>query len=405
MQRIKIFGGRITWNQWRTAAQLADKYCSGTALHITTRQDIEFHNLSAQAIPVVHQALSDAGLTTHGACGDAVRNITVCSGCRYAPNSAFVLPVAELVQKYLNDAAYDSLPRKFKISFSGCLCACAKPWISCLGFIAKHNDLFNVIGAGSLGAKPALGIELYKSLPVKDVPPLCIAAVEFFNEHGDHDNRHKARFRHVREKLGDATFRIELDKRFQQVKLRHTWPDVPAEEKDVNKKLLWRFQLPNGNMEPRLALELADAAEPQKTELRINLEHGLEIYGCKVFQLPAPLAVLRDNPIIVACPGCSTCPKALLDTWDTADKIRHALAGKQLAEKRICISGCPNNCAHSVVADIGLIGLVRKQGQQSVQCCRLYTGGGNGTDNRLALPGDIITAEKVPERLIKLTGK
>ncbi|MHC4754053.1 MAG: hypothetical protein ACYTBP_02820 [Planctomycetota bacterium] len=108
---------------------------------------------------------------------------------------------------------------------------------------------------------------------------------------------------------------------------------------------------------------------------------------------------------MVACPGCSTCSKALIDTWQTADRIRNALAGKKLPEKRIYISGCPNNCAHSVVADIGLVGMIRKQDQKTTQCCRLYTGGGNGTNNKLAAPSDIISAEKVPDRLKELLKK
>ena len=33
--------------QWRTVAQLAAIYTPQTPLHLTTRQDIEFHNVSA----------------------------------------------------------------------------------------------------------------------------------------------------------------------------------------------------------------------------------------------------------------------------------------------------------------------------------------------------------------------
>lgn len=41
-------------------------------------------------------------------------------------------------------------------------------------------------------------------------------------------------------------------------------------------------------------------------------------------------------------------------------------------------SGCPNNCAHAAVADIGLTGTKKKVDGERVQCFRLLAGGGLG---------------------------
>ncbi|HSV27203.1 MAG TPA: hypothetical protein VLH60_04850, partial [Sedimentisphaerales bacterium] len=81
MQRVKVLGGRITWHQWRTVARLAALYTPGTPLHLTTRQNIEFHNVAAADLPAIQRQLGDAGLSMLGAGGDSVRNITVCTGC------------------------------------------------------------------------------------------------------------------------------------------------------------------------------------------------------------------------------------------------------------------------------------------------------------------------------------
>ena len=398
MQRIRILGGRIGWHQWRKVAELAGFY---SPLHITTRQDIELHNIPGPDICSLQKGIREVGLSTQGACGDTVRNITVCPGCPFSSNAGGVLAVAEFLHKTLMARAFD-LPRKFKISFSGCLSACAKPWVNDLGFVLQRDGNFTVISAGSLGPKPGLGIELYKDLAARDVAPLCIAALEFFEKTGDRQNRHRARLRHVREKLGDEQFKTELGAVFERVRTSQAWPDITLAAPNRNIRLLWRLQLPNGNITSDEAIQLADAAQPQNAELRINLEHGLELYGSQTFPLPDNLATLENLPVIIACPGSSSCARAITDTWSVADAIRQRIAHIRRPNLRICISGCPNSCAHSAVADIGLIGLRRNRDGGSHECFRLLTGGHNAVDNKQASAGDVFFAEDVPAAIERL---
>ncbi|MHC4739408.1 MAG: hypothetical protein ACYS9Y_10945 [Planctomycetota bacterium] len=398
MQRVKIFEGRINWLQWRRIAKIASVYTSGTALHITTRQSIELHNIASEDVATVQRDLAEVGLSVFGAGGDSVRNITVCSGCQFDPNASDVFGLAKFVRQYLEQKPMIfNLPRKFKISFSGCRLACAKPWINDLGFIAQRDGFFTVIGAGSLGAKPALGIELYKNLPTKDVLALCISAIEFFKDHGDRKNRHRARFRHVREKLGDNAFRTELDVRFNRLRLCRSWSDFLPAKSNRNIKLLWHLQLPNGNIVPKDAVELADIAEPEEALLRINLEHALELYGTKTFQLPEHLALLEKNPVIVSCPGSSTCNRAIADSWALADRIRNILVKQGRPKTHINISACPNSCAHSTISEIGLVGMRSKQNGRCGECYRLYKAGGGGKSNSLAQKSEILSVKGAPK--------
>jgi Sulfite reductase, beta subunit (hemoprotein) len=225
---------------------------------------------------------------------------------------------------------------------------------------------------------------------------MCVAALEFFEQTGDRENRHRARLRHVREKFGDERFKTELCAVFERVKSSQTWPDVALAEPNRNIKLLWRLQLPNGNISSEDALYLADAAQPTGAELRINLEHGLELYGSQTFRLPDNLATLENLPIITACPGLSSCSRALTDTWSIAEAIRKRIVNRNQPNLHINISGCPNCCAHSAVADIGLIGMRRNRDGQSAECYRILTGGHNGIDGCLAKGDDVIFAEDVP---------
>jgi sulfite reductase beta subunit-like hemoprotein len=406
MQRIKILGGRISWPQWRQVAHLAERYSAGFTLHITTRQDIELHNIIEKNLAVVQQGLAGVGLTTVGACGDTARNITVCTACDFCPDGLDVLPIAHLVRNHLEQhPAIFSLPRKFKISFSGCQKSCAKPYVNDLAFVAQPDGLFTVIGAGSLGPRPSLGIRLYKDLSSSDILPLCVASVEFFTQYGDRDNRHRARLRHVREKFGDQTFKTMLDERLNHVRTRQQWPQPSPAQGRQNANLLHRLQLPGGNITCRQAVDIADAAEPEGAALRINLEHGIELYGGQSFHLPHGLSALADGPTVVACPGSAACSKGLCDCRLVAERIRKVLLDCNLTDVRINISGCPNNCARSAVADIGLVGILRKENGQSAQHYRLLVGGGNGISDKLAQEISVLHTENVPDAIRTLLKK
>ena len=106
MQRIPLLAGRIGWNQCGAPSR---NWPSDTRtlspLHITTRQDIELHNLPEASVPKVYQELLSAGISTFGACGDSIRNITVNPACQFDPQDFDLLPLARLVKDYLQEWA------------------------------------------------------------------------------------------------------------------------------------------------------------------------------------------------------------------------------------------------------------------------------------------------------------
>ena len=95
------------------------------------------------------------------------------------------------------------------------------------------------------------------------------------------------------------------------------------------------------------------------------------------------------------CPGSSTCTRGLVDCWATADKIRQAFSGQTLPQVRINISGCPNNCAHSAVADIGLVGMLRKLNGKPAEHYCLFTAGGNGRIDKLAKKSSLVSTNDI----------
>ena len=393
MQRIKIPGGRISWPQWRTIAQIQKSFSPDTGVHLTTRQDIELHNLRLDDTVKVQRTLIDAELFVYGSGGDSLRNITVCSGCGLCKDSFNVFDIAIALEQYLQSLeALSNLPRKFKISFSGCKENCAKPYLNDIGFIAVSERHFDVIVAGSLGPVPATGIKAYNNLPVSDVFAMCRAAVKMFAELGERNNRRKARLRHVRQKLGDEVFLAELDKRFKQA-FKEPYPKINLLTKNnPDIKLLHHLNIPDGDINAEQILLLADLCERYGVESRINFEHGIELYGTESLDLSSSLKQFEDGPIIIACQGGRTCPQGLINCQAAALKIRDVFAeDKRFENIRVNISGCPNNCAHSTAAAIGFVGLKRNN-KDHVQ---LYTGGGDGKNQNLAQKRGVESVENI----------
>ena len=75
MLRGRIPGGRLTTAQYLAWDAVADQYGDGS-LRLTTRQSVEIHGVLKGDVKATLQELNAALLTTQGACGDVVRNVT-----------------------------------------------------------------------------------------------------------------------------------------------------------------------------------------------------------------------------------------------------------------------------------------------------------------------------------------
>src|SRR5260370_25342357 len=77
MMRIWLPKGILISAQLRVIADLTKKHARNLA-DITTRQNIQLHWLTLSSLVEVVDALTAGGVSPHGACGDVVRNVTVC---------------------------------------------------------------------------------------------------------------------------------------------------------------------------------------------------------------------------------------------------------------------------------------------------------------------------------------
>ncbi len=394
MQRIKILGGELTSDQWTALAELNSRFTPSAPLQLTTRQDIEFHNVTADNVPLLQDELAKNGLTGLGACGDTLRNITLCPGNGLCQDKVDFSGAARSVQQILKNYSeiYD-LPRKFKISFSACSKACAQPWINDLGFVADiHNGQIsiNLIGAGSLGARPATGIIIKEDIPVQDIPIWALAAVRLFNIHGNRKVRSKARLRHVRERLGDAVFLESLTREFEDCKGQDMPVTAPLTLSKRGYQLVAELNFPLGHIEPQAAEAIATLMDDDHSIIaRIQNHHRIALFAknpdSALYNIKADSRVCGfvSGPDIAACPGTAYCKHALVNTHTVENELRNRLP--EVKNNSIRISGCPNGCAHSAVAHIGLAGRIKKDSSGNrVEGFHVYTGGGMGMSPVLA---------------------
>jgi sulfite reductase (ferredoxin) len=228
MVRIKIPFGGLTANQLRRIAEIADHYTTGVG-HVTTRQDIQLHFAMLHDVPTIMRKLAEVGLTTREACANTVRNVTACHLAGVCQGEVFdVTPYAKTVALHLlRNPLNQSLPRKFKIAFSGCRHDCALTPIHDIGLLAvkRHDGTigFRMAVGGGLGSTPRIAQVLREFAPMDELIPSIEAVIKVFDTLGNRKNRNKARMKFVIDKLGFDEFKRRWEDAY--VAMGHARPD------------------------------------------------------------------------------------------------------------------------------------------------------------------------------------
>lgn len=228
MVRIKIPFGGLTANQLRRIAEMADTYATGVG-HVTTRQDIQLHFALLKDVGTIMRGLAEVGVTTREACANTVRNVTACHLAGVCKGEVFdVTPYAKTVALHLlRNPLNQSLPRKFKIAFSGCHHDCALTPIHDIGLLASRREDrtigFRMSVGGGLGSAPRIGQVLREFVPMDELIPTIEAVIKVFDTLGNRKNRHKARMKFVIEKLGFEEFKRRWEEAY--VSMGHARPD------------------------------------------------------------------------------------------------------------------------------------------------------------------------------------
>ncbi len=360
------------------------------------------------------------------------------------------------------------LPRKFKINFSGCATDCGQAMFNDVGVIGATRTLedgsvergFRVFVAGGLGANPHPALALEPFTPRDELMPTLEACLRVFNNHGNRDNKLRARMKWLVDTLGWEDVQARIIKERRLLLGSSSWPGgIPSEVEKLGdapagvaedvvptamghgtpvqisrRDPFERWDDTNvvrgaakGTVSAIAYARLGDVTSAQFRELAaIQRDMGLEVRltnrqnvafrGLTDEQLPVlferlvaigmaePGAELvRD---VVTCPGADTCNLAVTQSRGLGAAIGEKLEEEGLAEVgglRINISGCTNSCGQHHTSDIGFFGAERRAHGRSAPGYQMLLGGYVGEeqihfgDKALRLP-----ARNAPEATVRV---
>lgn len=430
MMRIKIPGGRLTITQLEKVNDIASRYARGVA-DITTRQAIQLHWIRIEDIPTILKELASVGMDTAGGCGDILRNVTGCPLAGLLPDEIFnATPELISIDKFFTrNKDFSNLPRKYKMSVTGCSTWCSQPDINCISLVGVKHPIKGELGftlkvGGGLSTKPMIS----KNFPVfirrEQAQDVTIAATTVYREHGFRDKRAKSRIKFLVEDWGVEKFLDELEKnlgyKLERVPVIRTMatgaPEYFPSPEVSHHDHLGINRLRNGNYAVGVAFISGRSHSPdlenvaklvrrytENGEVRTTNKQNLIIVNVPEIHLEdlcteAKLMGLKIDHtsfsrLGVACTGTEFCNLAIVETKTKAKNLFDYLDTKfpdMQEQLMISVTGCPNNCAQYSIADIGLVGCkVKDEATEEMKdAFRIFLGGRLANNAQFGKPLD-----------------
>lgn len=358
-------------------------------IHLTTRESIQFHNLSIDDVCSIIREGVERNIYTRGAGGDYPRNIAMSPLAGVDKFEAFdVTPYALAANNYfLRRITSYNLPRKIKVSFSSSNMDLGHCNITDLGFLAVNRGekkYFKVYMGGGLGQNSKLGTEYDELIEPKDVLYHIEAMIRFFMAEGDYNNRARARIRYIVDRMGKEDFIKEYKKYLNQVVESeyltlnvepHTCIKEGIETKIKSKRLIEQkqkglysvyFHPIGGQFELKDLKQILDTIEEiENVELRLTMTEGIYFRNLngkeaeKLLKLTEGRGGETHLEQSVSCIGVPICQMGLLNSQkvlrDVIDYFREKGMTKDILP-RVHISGCMNSCGIHQACLLGLTG-------------------------------------------------
>jgi sulfite reductase (NADPH) hemoprotein beta-component len=419
MIRVRVPGGFMTPDKWIAINNVAGENSTGV-IKITTRQTIQLHGLLKSKIKPTIQAFNQVHLNSIATCGDINRNVTCAAHPNVSPLFEKVFSYADKITELLlpktkayyeiwldeekiadkkeeEDPLYQDryLPRKFKVGIGIPPNNDVDVFTNDLGLIAiiENNELkgFNVAIGGGLSTTHGYA-ETYARLasvigfvPEDKLLQTVFEIVTVQRDFGNRSDRKLARLKYTVDRLGLDKYREEVEKRtgFALEPARPYEFTGRADRfgwlRNENGRWYYTLFVENGRVvdDEKIALKtgllaiaktgktnfvftasqnliISDVAEEDKATINGLLERF------KFIEHTNTASAIRKNSI--ACVSLPTCPLALAEAQrympSLISKIEPLLGKYNLQDEQIIMrmTGCPNGCARSYAAEIGLIG-------------------------------------------------
>jgi sulfite reductase (NADPH) hemoprotein beta-component len=419
MIRLRLPGGFLTAQQWLAMHEIAGENSTGV-IKITTRQTIQLHGLFRSKIKPTIQAFNKAKLDSIATCGDINRNVLCSANPKQSPIHDEVFAYAAMISKHLmpktkayyeiwldeeildkkeeEDPLYQDryMPRKFKIAIAIPPNNDVDVFGNDIGLIAIiENDKllgFNVAIGGGLSTthgNPDTYARLATVIGFVEAGEKALKAIYEIltvqRDYGNRSDRKFARLKYTVDVLGVENYKKKVEERMG-FKFEEPKPYVFNKRGDFygweqNVKGLWYYTVfvENGRVtdDEQVALKSAmlEIAKTGKVTFRFTTNQNVIISDIheadketiteileryKIIEHTEKASVIRKNSL--ACVALPTCPLALAEAQrympSLLTKIESLLSKYQLNEEEIIIrmTGCPNGCARSYIAEIGFVG-------------------------------------------------
>jgi sulfite reductase (ferredoxin) len=412
MLRIRCTGGVITPDQLKEVARVGRKVgCSH--IHLTTRQELQIHNVDLTDATPALKALQKKGLSTQGGGGNTIRNIMVNPLGGLTDGEAFnPYPYAmELTTRLIAEKDSFTMPRKLKIAFDYNEQDADYSLINDFGLQAtRRGDELGFVGylGGSCASHPHRGWKVFDFLPVVDLFRALKAAKNFFNKYGNRKNRHKARIRYIFYKYGEEeTIRLYMEE-FNALKGDASLdlvvpttgeaqaPQLPfaALKNDSEAFLQWKSRYAHAQKQPGLyyvtipflhgntypdTLEaIADYLKAYGDDVirftqteSMQLRNLPEAYLANIYDFFTHQGFRLNEPVMISqmtcCTGADTCRLGICLPKGAIKGIRYQLLNSGLNLDaipyfRIKMNGCTNTCAQNTWSDLGFSGRIGRAG-------------------------------------------
>ena len=443
MMRIGLPNGILTSAQLRVMADLTRRYARNLA-DITTRQNIQLHWLTIEGLIDVVDALTAVGLSPKGACGDVVRNVT---GCPLAGLDGHELidasPLAvDIAHKLTANPEFYNLPRKFKISVTGCPLWCSYPEINDVALTAikrtaegssggKEEIGYTLRVGGGLSTEPHIAVRIPAFIPQDRAYEVVHAVAEIFREQQElRENRTRARLKYLFMRHG---WTAESFLEALEAKLGYKLDPSPVSE-DLVPDDVYRDHIGvtpqrqpglssvgasvlNGRLSGDQLHQLAELAERYGSgELRTTIMQNLLIVNVPNEKTAELVIALNSMGLrvevsafwrgAIACTGTEFCKLAIAETkafnkWLVAE-MEERLPGFD-QQIKLHVTGCTNSCGQHWIADIGLEGKKLKKDGKTVDAFYFCVGGSVGKYARTGRTlGYRAAADEVPDAVERL---
>ena len=437
MLRIRIPNGQLRSRQLRTIADLTRRYAKGIA-DLTVRQNIQLHWVTIETLPELLEELWKVDLNTTGACGDVTRNVTGCPVAGFdADEICDASPLAIETSRLLaGNAEFYNLPRKFKISITGCKVWCPYPEINDVGLTAQTRIVggkpevgFSLRVAGGLSTEPYLGARLNAFVRWNQVLPVIRGIAELFRDSDvlrEHRERARMKFLFLRHGWTAETFLKDLERRIgfhlDPAEPEQAPSDVYRDHIGIHPQrqpgycyvgaTVLRGRITAEQM--RAAADLSErfaGGELRTTNMQNLIVVNVPALNTDVLAQELDAIGLRVDASVfgrgtIACSGTEFCKLAITETksfsrW-LVEELEERLPGFD-QHLKLHVTGCPNSCGQHWIADIGIEGKKIKMQDRLVDAYYFCVGGALGLHQATARPiGYRCPATAVPEAIERL---